>query len=83
MPAFRAFLEKLMSARPVMAAEPDRIVALGAGVCAGIRERREELQDIVMTDVCPFSLGVATYNSKIDRDPHMAVLIPRSRVSTL
>ncbi len=78
MPAFRDFLEKLMSARPVMAAEPDRIVALGAGVCAGIRERREELQDIVMTDVCPFSLGVATYNSKIDRDPHMAVLIPRS-----
>lgn len=31
-----------------------------------------------MTDVCPFSLGVATYNSKLDRDPHMAVLIPRS-----
>lgn len=78
MPVFHDFLEKLMSARPVMAADPDRIVALGAGVCAGIKERREELQDIVMTDVCPFSLGVATYNSKVDRDPHMAVLIPRS-----
>lgn len=78
MPVFHDFLEKLMSARPVMAADPDKIVALGAGVCAGIKERREELQDIVMTDVCPFSLGVATYNSKVDRDPHMAVLIPRS-----
>lgn len=78
MPVFHDFLEKLMSARPVIAAEPDRIVALGAGVCAGIKERREELQDIVMTDVCPFSLGVATYNSQIDREPHMAVLIPRS-----
>lgn len=78
MPVFHDFLEKLMSARPVMAADPDRIVALGAGMCAGIKERREELQDIVMTDVCPFSLGVATYNSKVDRDPHMAVLIPRS-----
>ncbi len=78
MPVFRDFLERLMSARPVMAADPDKIVALGAGVCAGIKERREELQDIVMTDVCPFSLGVATYNSPVDRDPHMAVLIPRS-----
>lgn len=78
MPVFHNFLEKLMSARPVVAADPDKIVALGAGVCAGIKERREELQDIVMTDVCPFSLGVATYNSKIDREPHMAVLIPRS-----
>lgn len=78
MPVFHDFLEKLMSARPVIAAEPDKIVALGAGVCAGIKERREELQDMVMTDVCPFSLGVATYNSQIDREPHMAVLIPRS-----
>lgn len=78
MPVFHDFLERLMSARPVIAAEPDKIVALGAGVCAGIKERREELQDVVMTDVCPFSLGVATYNSQIDREPHMAVLIPRS-----
>ena len=78
MPVFHDFLEKLMSARPVTAPEPDKIVALGAGICAGIKERREELQDVVMTDVCPFSLGVATYNSKIDREPHMAVLIPRS-----
>lgn len=78
MPVFHDFLEQLMSARPVMAADPEKIVALGAGVCAGIKERREELQDIVMTDVCPFSLGVATYNSKVDREPHMAVLIPRS-----
>lgn len=78
MPVFHDFLEKLMSARPVIAADPDKIVALGAGVCAGIKERREELQDIVMTDVCPFSLGVATYNSQVDSDPHMAVLIPRS-----
>lgn len=78
MPVFQDFLQKLMSARPVIAADPDKIVALGAGVCAGIKERREELQDIVMTDVCPFSLGVGTYNSKVDRDPHMAVLIPRS-----
>jgi molecular chaperone HscC len=75
---FGDFLEELFGRRPHIAAGPDEIVALGVGLCAGIKERAEDLQDLVMTDVCPFSLGVATYNYAGDRTPHMAVLIPRS-----
>ena len=75
---FGDFLEELFGRRPHIAAEPDEIVALGVGLCAGIKERTEDLQDLVMTDVCPFSLGVATYNYAGDKTPHMAVLIPRS-----
>jgi len=75
---FVDFLERLFGRRPHVAANPDEIVALGVGLCAGIKERSEDLQDLVMTDVCPFSLGVATYNYAGDRTPHMAVLIPRS-----
>ena len=75
---FGDFLEELFGRRPHLAAEPDEIVALGVGLCAGIKERAEDLQDLVMTDVCPFSLGVATYNHTGDRTPHMAILIPRS-----
>ncbi|MDE6517094.1 MAG: Hsp70 family protein, partial [Acetatifactor sp.] len=75
---FGDFLEELFGRRPHVAAEPDEIVALGVGLCAGIKERAEDLQDLVMTDVCPFSLGVATYSYAGDRTPHMAVLISRS-----
>ena len=75
---FGDFLEGLFGRRPHVAAAPDEIVALGVGLCAGIKERAEELQDLVMTDVCPFSLGVATYSRRDDRTPHMAALIPRS-----
>ncbi len=75
---FGDFLEGLFGRRPHVAAAPDEIVALGVGLCAGIKERAEELQDLVMTDVCPFSLGVSTYSRRDDRTPHMAVLIPRS-----
>ncbi len=75
---FGDFLEELFGRRPQVAAGPDEIVALGVGLCAGIKERAEDLQDLVMTDVCPFSLGVSTYSHAGDRTPHMAVLIPRS-----
>ena len=75
---FGDFLEELFGRRPHVAAKPDEIVALGVGLCAGIKERAEDLQDLVMTDVCPFSLGVATFNYAGDKTPHMAVLIPRS-----
>lgn len=75
---FGDFLEELFGRRPHVAAVPDEIVALGVGLCAGIKERAEDLQDLVMTDVCPFSLGVATFSYAGDRTPHMAVLISRS-----
>ena len=78
LPVFGDFLEELFGRRPQVAAKPDEIVALGVGLCAGIKERAEDLQDLVMTDVCPFSLGVATYSYRGDKTPHMAVLTPRS-----
>lgn len=75
---FCDYLEELFGRRPAVRENTDEMVALGVGLCAGIKERAEELQDLVMTDVCPFSLGVATYNDARDQNPHMAFLIQRS-----
>lgn len=72
------YLEELMGRRPVVAGNPDYMVAEGAGICAGIKSRREELRDMVMTDVCPFSLGIAVCNDVRDQNPHMATMIARS-----
>lgn len=72
------YLEELMGRRPVVAEAPDYMVAEGAGICAGIKSRREELRDMVMTDVCPFSLGIAVCNDIKDQNPHMATMIARS-----
>ena len=72
------YLQELMGKRPLTAENPERIVAQGAGICAGIKSRREELKDMVMTDVCPFSLGIAVANEAGDRNLHMATMIPRS-----
>ena len=80
MEVFVDYLEQLFSKRPTLAARPEHMVALGVGLCVGIKQRSAELRDVVMTDVCPFSLGVVTYNSQGDVNPHMAVLIPRSSI---
>ena len=80
MGVFVDYLEALFSKRPTLAEHPEHTVALGVGLCAGIKQRCAELRDLVMTDVCPFSLGVATYNDVQDANPHMATLIQRSSI---
>lgn len=73
---FIAFMEEVFGRMPTIAVNTDEIVAHGACICASIKERA--IRDIVMTDVCPFSLGVAAYDSVKDRTPHLSVLIQRS-----
>lgn len=54
------FLTELLGKEPVVLGDTDQVVAMGAGVYAGIRQRREEIRDLLLTDVCPFSLGIET-----------------------
>lgn len=88
MPIVQYFMEHLMGEYPISVTEPDCIVALGMGVYAGIKERNEEVKDMLLTDVCPFSLGIELYNEGAPDMPIMHVLIerntalPTSRVDT-
>jgi len=43
---------------PLSTHDPDHVVALGAAVQAALLEEDEAVADMVMTDVCPFTLGV-------------------------
>lgn len=36
---------------------PDTTIALGCGIVAGIKGRKEEIKDVLLTDICPFTLG--------------------------
>ncbi|MDO3411988.1 molecular chaperone HscC [Saccharibacillus sp. CPCC 101409] len=57
MPVVYSMLSRMFGRLPAANIDPDETVAAGAGVQAGMKERSEELQDIVMTDVCPYTLG--------------------------
>ena len=56
------------------------IVAMGAGIYAGIKERKEELHDLVLTDTCPFTLGVSVTNYLDRENSVMSPVIERNSI---
>jgi len=62
MPIVQQYLKHLLHRRDIVVSNPDRIVAEGMGVYAGIKERNVEIKDLILTDVCPFSLGTNIIN---------------------
>lgn len=66
----KRFLTELLGKEPIVLGETDRVVAYGAGIYAGIRQRKEEIKDLLLTDVCPFTLGIGV-NNRANRDKNI------------
>jgi molecular chaperone HscC len=58
MPVVRRAVTRLFGRFPSNAVNPDEAVAIGAAIQAGLKARDSALKEIVLTDVCPYSLGV-------------------------
>ena len=56
-PSLRAFVRKLFKTFPDTSVNPDEAVALGAAIQGAIKERKEEVREVILTDVCSFTLG--------------------------
>jgi len=54
----REFVRTFFSREPLCKFNPDEVVALGAAVQAALIRDDRAVSDIVMTDICPFTLGV-------------------------
>jgi molecular chaperone HscC len=59
MPLVVRRVTELLGKEPRRRLNPDEVVALGAAVQAGLVGRAEAVEDLVVTDVAPFTLGVA------------------------
>ncbi len=57
MPMIRHFVAKLFRRLPDASVNPDEAVALGAAIQAAMKERNEAIREVILTDVCPFTLG--------------------------
>ncbi len=59
MPYIKSAIAKIFKRLPYTNINPDEAIALGAAVQAALKARNEDLQELILTDVCPFSLGTA------------------------
>ncbi len=58
MPLVRKLASRMFGRFPQIHLDPDEAIALGAAVQAGLKMRDAALDEVVMTDVAPYSLGI-------------------------
>ena len=78
MPVVRQYLSYLLKREDIETKEPDYMIALGCGVCAGIKERDKDVKDLLLTDICPFSLGIKVANHQDPYKELMSFIIERN-----
>ena len=78
MPVVQQYLSYLLKREDIVTKEPDYMIALGCGVCAGIKERDKDIKDLLLTDICPFSLGVNIINHQDLYKDLMSFIIERN-----
>ena len=57
LPIVRRFVSKLFGRLPNTSINPDEVVAMGAAIQVAMKQRNEAVREMILTDVCPFTLG--------------------------
>ncbi len=57
MPLVARLVSRMFGRLPLRHVNPDQAIALGASVAAGLKSRDAKLEEIILTDVCPYTLG--------------------------
>ena len=91
-PVIRKFAAKLFHMIPDTSMNPDETVALGAAIQGAMKERREGIKEVILTDVCPFTLGTEVVREyaqhRFEEGVFLPIIerntvIPASRTETL
>ena len=83
LPILRRFVSKTFGRIPNTGIDPDRVVAIGAAIQGAMKERNEAVREMILTDVCPFTLGTEVCVTKPGgvKDPgHYLPIIERNSV---
>lgn len=79
----RSFVSKMFHTFPDTSINPDEAVALGAAIQAAMKERKESIKEVVLTDVCPFTLGtevMVDFGDGYKESGHYCPIIERNTI---
>jgi molecular chaperone DnaK len=78
-PCVKTLVAETLSAIPQSLVDPDLTVARGAAIQAGLLEGSLSEADLVLTDVCPYTLGIAALHRGVYKDTMIFdPIIPRN-----
>ncbi|TRA87338.1 molecular chaperone HscC [Rhizobium rhizogenes] len=60
MPLLKTMTTRLFGRFPLLHPNPDHAIAIGTALQSALHARHEALDEIIMTDVCPYTLGIAS-----------------------
>lgn len=60
LPMIRSFVAKIFGKLPYININPDEVVAVGAAVQSALKGRDAAIKEVILTDVCPYTLGTST-----------------------
>ncbi|WP_340084216.1 molecular chaperone HscC [Siminovitchia sp. FSL H7-0308] len=59
MPLIKNVIGRMFGRMPYTNINPDETVALGAAIQTALKQRNQALEEIILTDVCPYTLGTS------------------------
>jgi molecular chaperone HscC len=80
MPAIRHMIARLFGKLPFVNINPDEVVAYGAVIQSALKAREAAVEDVLLTDVCPFTLGIGIVRQRPDgrREDVVSPIIQRN-----
>jgi len=82
MPLIARMVARMFGRLPSRSVNPDEVVALGAACQAALKAQDQAIADVVLTDVCPYTLGIEVVNDVGERriDGVFSPIIERNTV---
>ena len=82
LPIVRDYVREITGIYPEWYVDPDTSVAVGAALQCAMKERDKRIEEVILTDVCPFTLGteVVRDNGSFEEPGHYLPIIDRNTV---
>ena len=80
LPIVRSYVATLLKLVPDYSVNPDEVVVIGACIQAAMKERNEAVEDLILTDVCPYTLGTGVINKNGTSDLYSPIIQRNSTV---